>query len=151
MPGLAVLHAWLASAAAILATGATVLGVLVGLGIADRPMARMWFDRLVLAAPAVVAVNVALGGLVAILAIGGRSGPADPLHLAYATVALLALPVLRFEAMRRGSTRIGWWVCAAASSRLGRSFGSGRPGAEEAREELARGDGRCQPADRTPA
>ena len=119
MPGLAVLHAWLASAAAIIAAGAVVLGALVGLRIAARRSARVWLDRLVLGLIAVVAANIALGGLVVILAPGGRSGPADPLHLVYAVAALLALPVARFEVERRGSTRVGWWVCAGGVVTLG--------------------------------
>jgi hypothetical protein len=119
MPGLDVLHAWLASGAAILATGAVVLGALVALGAAGRRAGRRWLDRLVLALLVVVAADVVLGGLVGILALGGRVGPADPLHFVYAMVALLAVPVVRLEAMRRRSARLGWWVCAGGLVTLG--------------------------------
>ena len=119
MAGLAVLHAWLASAAAVVAAGAVVLGALAGLGLAAGRSARLWLDRLVLGLLAVVTANVALGGLVAFLGLGGRSGPADPLHLVYAAAALVALPVARFEVERRGSTRVGWWVCGGGLVTLG--------------------------------
>jgi hypothetical protein len=55
---------------------------------------------------------------VAMFAPSGR-GPADPLHFVYAMVALVALPVVRLEAMRRRSTRVGWWVCAGGLITLG--------------------------------
>ena len=118
MPSAAELHAWLAVAGAVLATGATVLGLLTGIGVTRGRVARLWIDRLILAILAVVAVDLLLGAGVALLASGGR-GPADPLHLVYAVVALLALPAARFEVERRGSTRIGWWVCAGGLVTLG--------------------------------
>jgi hypothetical protein len=118
MPSAAVLHAWLAVAAAILAAGATVLGLLAGLGRIGGRGARLWMDRMVLGVLAVVGVNQLLGAAVAMFAPGGR-GPADPLHFVYAMVALVALPVVRLEAMRRRSTRVGWWVCAGGLVTLG--------------------------------
>jgi hypothetical protein len=118
MPSAAVLHAWLAAAAAVLAGGATVLGALSGLGVTGGRGARLWLDRLVLGVLAVVGANLLLGAAIALLAAGGR-GPADPLHLVYAVVALVALPAVRLEAMRRRSTRVGWWVCAGGLVTLG--------------------------------
>jgi hypothetical protein len=119
MPGLAEVHAWLAAAAAVAAVGTSLLGAMLGLHTARGHAARLWLDRFVLAVPALVAINVALGGLVAILAAGGPTGPADPLHFVYALVALLVVPVARLEAMRRHSTRVGWWVCAGGLVTLG--------------------------------
>jgi hypothetical protein len=119
MPGIDVVHAWLAVAAGVVAALAAVLGAMAGLGIARGRAMRLWLDRAVLALLVVVAANVALGGLVAILGAGGRAGPADPLHFVYAVVALLVVPVLRLEAMRRRSARVGWWVCAGAIVTLG--------------------------------
>jgi hypothetical protein len=119
VPGLAVLHAWLAAAAAIVAAGTGLLGALVGLGVAGGRPARLWLDRLVLMLLVIVAANVALGGLVAIVGAGDRSGPADPLHFLYAVLALGAVPVCRFQAERSGSTRVGWWVCAGGLVTLG--------------------------------
>jgi hypothetical protein len=49
-------------------------------------------DRAILAALALTTLGIALG--LVILATGGR--PADPLHLLYAGVALVLLPVVRF-------------------------------------------------------
>jgi hypothetical protein len=118
MPSAAVLHAWLAAAVALLTVGATLLGALAGSGVARGRAVRRWLDRLVLAVLAVVAANLLLGAAVALLASGGK-GPADLLHLVYAMVALLTLPVLRLEAMRRRSARIGWWVCAGGLVTLG--------------------------------
>jgi hypothetical protein len=118
MPSAAVLHAWLAAAVAVLTVGATLLGALAGSGVARGRAVRRWLDRLVLAVLAVVAANLLLGAAVALLASGGK-GPADLLHLVYAMVALLTLPVLRLEAMRRRSARIGWWVCAGGLVTLG--------------------------------
>ncbi len=119
MPGLDVVHAWIAAAAGIAAVAAASVGALVGVGPVRGHTARLWLDRLVLAVLVLVAANVVLGGALAILAVGGRSGPADPLHLVYAVVALIALPVLRLEAMRRRSTRVGWWVSAGGLVTLG--------------------------------
>ena len=65
-----------------------------------------------------------------------RRGPADGLHLVYAMVALLAVPVTRLVAYARGSR--GWaggWS-RAGSSRWGPSFGSGRPGARPRRSDV---------------
>ena len=104
--------------AAVLAAGAAVLGALAGLGVLVGRAVRLWIDRLVLAVLAVVAANLLLGAVVALLASGGR-GPADALHLVYAMVALLTLPVLRLETMRRRSARVGWWVCAGGLVTLG--------------------------------
>ena len=118
MPSAAVLHAWLAAASAVLTAGATVLGALSGSGVARGRAVRLWLDRLVLAVLAVVAADLLLGAGVALLASGAK-GPADLLHLVYAIVALLALPVLRLEATRRRSARIGWWVCAGGLVTLG--------------------------------
>jgi hypothetical protein len=88
----------------------------MGAGLA---VGRRWLvlaDRLILALLALVAVAAALGP---VLALGRGAGPADPLHLVYAGVALLAMPALRLEAMRRRSARVGWWVCAGGLVTLG--------------------------------
>ncbi len=116
MPTLAQVHAWLAAGAAIAAVLATGAGVALGAGAAGG---RRWLvaaDRLILALLVLVAAAIALG---AGLALGRGAGPSDPLHLVYAGVALLAMPVLRLEAMRRRSARLGWWICAGGLVTLG--------------------------------
>jgi len=116
MSTLAQVHAWLAVGAVVVAMLATLAGAALGAGFAGG---RRWLvaaDRLILALLVLVAVAVALGP---VLALGRGSGPSDPLHLVYAAVALLAMPVLRLEAMRRRSARAGWWICAGGLVTLG--------------------------------
>ena len=116
MPTLAQVHAWLAAGAGIVTVLATLAGVAMGLGAAGG---RRWLvaaDRLILALLVLVAVAIALGP---VLALASGAGPPHPLHLVYAGVALLAMPVLRLEAMRRRSARLGWWVCAGGLVTLG--------------------------------
>jgi len=119
VPAIPVLHAWLAAAAAVIAAAAALLGALAGLGIARGRGMRLWLDRLVLGVLVVVAVDIALGAVAALLVTSGRVGPADPLHLVYALVALLVLPLVRLEAMRRRAARTGWWVFAGSLVTLG--------------------------------
>lgn len=116
MPTLAVVHGWLAAGAAVLAVLATLAGAGMGLGALAGRRWLVLVDRLILALLLVVAVALALGPL---LVVGRGAWPSDPLHLVYAGVALLAMPVLRLEAMRRRSARVGWWVCAGGLVTLG--------------------------------
>ena len=116
MPALAQVHAWLAVGAAVAAALATLTGLAMGAGIVHG---RRWLvaaDRLILVLLVLVAAALTLGP---VLVLGRGAGPSDPLHLVYAGVALLALPVLRLEAMRRRSARAGWWVFAGGLVTLG--------------------------------
>jgi hypothetical protein len=74
----------------VAAGAATLLAVLAG-AVTRRPF-RFARDRAILAAIAVVAANV----LVGVVLLAGGGAPADPLHLVYAAVALVILPVARF-------------------------------------------------------
>jgi hypothetical protein len=100
---LARLHAWVATAAAVVAGAIVIIGLVDGAGVV---CARVWLDRL----------GIALfGGLVLVVLLGpgivvGLGGPADPLHFVYAAIALAAVPVLRLLAARRGAERAGWWT-----------------------------------------
>ena len=116
MPTLAQVHAWLAVGAAIAAVLATLAGAAMGAGLAGGRRWLVLADRLILALLVLVAVALALGP---VLVLGRGAGPSDPLHLVYAGVALLAMPVLRLEAMRRQSARVGWWGCAGGLVTLG--------------------------------
>ena len=96
------LHAWVATAAAVVALLIVLLGALDGLGAIA---ARRWLDRLM------VALLVALGATVILgpgIVIGVRP-PSDPMHYLYALVAVAAVPSARYAAGRRGATRAGWW------------------------------------------
>ena len=108
---LAVLHAWVAIAGAIVAAILVVVGVLDGAGIGG---ARRWPDRLAAILFVTMVVAVLLGpGIVA-----GVGMPSSPLHFLLAAVALLAVPALRFVAIRRRSTHVGWWMAAGAALTL---------------------------------
>lgn len=104
---LALPHAWLATAGAVVAAALVLLGALDGAGVVD---ARRWLDRLAIALVALMLGALLLGPAMAI----GAGGPADPLHFLFAAVAVLAVPVLRQVAVQRGSARVGWWVAAGA-------------------------------------
>jgi hypothetical protein len=109
---LALLHAWVAVAGAVVAAILVVLGVLQGLGAFG---AKRWLDRLVLALFGAMVLAVLLGpGIVIAVA-----PPASALHFGYAAVAVAATPTLRLVGTRRGSQRIGWWVAAGALLTLG--------------------------------
>lgn len=99
------------------ACGAVVSGVVVAGALLHREV-RFALDRAILAALALVATGVVLG--LVILATGGR--PGDPLHLLYAGVALIVLPVVRFwhslARYRALATGIGGIVLAALVLRL---------------------------------
>jgi hypothetical protein len=108
---LAVLHAWVAIAGAILAVILVVVGVLDGAGISA---ARRWPDRLAAILFVAMVAAVLLGpGIVA-----GVGMPSSPLHFLLAAVALMAVPALRFVAIRRRSTHVGWWMAAGAALTL---------------------------------
>jgi hypothetical protein len=86
---IATLHLLVAILVAIcggLLTAIVVAGSVLGWDV------RFPRDRAILAALALTTLGIALG--LVILATGGR--PADPLHLLYAGVALVLLPVVRF-------------------------------------------------------
>ena len=102
---LARLHAWVATAAAVVAGLIAIVGLLDGAGLV-RARARL--DRLGVVLFGSLLLVVLLGpGLVV-----GLGGPADPLHFVYAAVAIAAVPLLRLLAERRGAERAGWWVAA---------------------------------------
>ena len=102
---LARLHAWIATAAALVAGAIVIGGLLDGAGLVR---ARAWLDRLWVVLFGSLILVVLLGpGIIA-----GLGGPADPLHFAYAAAAIAAVPLLRLLAARRDATRAGWWVAA---------------------------------------
>ena len=102
---LAVLHSWVAIAGAVVAVALVIVGVIDGAG-AGR--ARMWLDRLAAALFVTMVAAVLLGpGIVA-----GVGMPSSPLHFLLAAFAVLAVPTLRFVALRRGSAHLGWWMAA---------------------------------------
>ena len=102
---LAVLHAWVAIAGALAAVTLVVIGLLDGAGIVR---ARRWLDRLAAILFVTMVAAVLLGpGIVA-----GVGMPSSPLHFLLAAFAVLAVPTLRFVALRRTSTHLGWWMAA---------------------------------------
>ena len=108
---LAVLHAWVAIAGAVTAFILVVVGVLDGAGIVT---ARRWLDRLTAILILTMVAAVLLGpGIVA-----GVGMPSSPLHFLLAAVAVLAVPTLRFVAIRRRSTHLGWWMAAGGGVTL---------------------------------
>jgi hypothetical protein len=109
---LARLHAWLATASAVIAGLVVVLGTLDGAGLVR---ARAWLDRLVVVLFVTLVAVVLLGPGIVV----GIGGPADPLHFVYAAVALVAVPLLRFLAARRESAGAGWWMAAGGLVTLG--------------------------------
>jgi hypothetical protein len=112
MENIATLHAWLATASAVLAVLLVLLGSLVGIGVVHSVR---WLDRLIVA----VMVSVATAGILGPLLFIAVAPPADTIHVLYAGVALLAAPVARLESIRRHSTRVGWWVAAGGLVTLG--------------------------------
>jgi hypothetical protein len=108
---LAVLHAWVAVAGALTALVLGVVGVLDGAGLVR---ARWWLDRLAGILFVTMVAAVLLGpGIVA-----GVGMPSSPVHFLLAATAVLAVPALRFVAIRRRSTRSGWWLAAGAAVTL---------------------------------
>lgn len=108
---LAVLHAWVAIAGAVVAGTLVVVGVLDGAGFGR---ARRWLDRLAAILFVAMVAAVLLGpGIVA-----GVGMPSSPLHFVLAAVAVLAVPALRFVAIRTSSTHVGWWMAAGAALTL---------------------------------
>jgi hypothetical protein len=97
-----------------LAVVAGVLAALVGgLAIVGRlrgAMPRFAIDRTVLAAEAVIGLAAASG----LVQLATGSGPHDGLHLIYAAVALLALPVGRaWRGLVRGPRTVPLVIAAA--------------------------------------
>jgi hypothetical protein len=108
---LAVLHAWVAVAGALVAVVLIVVGVLDGAGIGR---ARAWLDRLAAILFVTMVAAVLLGpGIVA-----GVGMPSSPLHFLLAAIAVLTVPALRFLAIRRRSAHIGWWMASGAALTL---------------------------------
>ena len=108
---LAVLHLWVAIAGAIAAVILVVIGLLDGASIVA---ARGWLDRLAAILFVTMVAAVLLGpGIVA-----GVGMPSSPVHFLLAAVAVLTVPALRFLAIRRRSTRVGWWMAAGAGLTL---------------------------------
>jgi len=85
------LHLLVAVGAALAAGAVTVLA---GIGWARRDLSKLWLDRAILAAQALVVVAIVTGALDD--AIRGLHGPDDPLHLLYAVLIAVTLPVARF-------------------------------------------------------
>jgi hypothetical protein len=109
---LARLHAWIATASAVIAGLVVIVGALDGAGIVH---ARAWLDRLAVALFGSLVLVALLGPGIII----GLGGPADPLHLVCAAIALAAVPLARLVASRRGSERPGWWAAAGGVATLG--------------------------------
>lgn len=108
---LATLHAWVAVAGAVVAVVLVVVGVIAGARVGG---ARKWLDQLAAILLVTMVAAVLLGpGIVA-----GVGMPASPLHFLLAAIAVLTVPALRFAAIRRRSTRIGWWMAAGAAVTL---------------------------------
>jgi hypothetical protein len=78
--------------AVLVAIGGGLLVLLVAVGEVRHRPPRFARDRVILAAILLVLAGSAVG---LVLLVRGP-GPADPLHLLYAAVALLVLPVARF-------------------------------------------------------
>jgi hypothetical protein len=106
-PLLAVLHFWVAIAGAIAAGILVLVGLLDGAGIVT---ARAWLNRL----SAVLFVTMVAAVLLGPGIVAGVGMPSSPVHVLLAAIAVLAVPALRFVALRRGSTHLGWWMAAGA-------------------------------------
>jgi hypothetical protein len=122
--GIGQLHAWIAAAAALVAGALVVLGLVQVSGIVTGPATRRWIDRGLLVLLVVVACGALVGPLV-LLTVGP---PADWLHLLYAALAIAVAPLLRLEAGRRRSPRVGAWVALGGLVTLGallRLWGTG--------------------------
>ncbi len=104
--------------ALLVAAAGLVLVVVVAAGAGRARPVRFAADRTILAALALVVAGIATG--LVVLLTGG--GPRDPLHLLYAVVALLVLPVARFwgrlGAHRTLALGVGGVVLAALVLRL---------------------------------
>ncbi len=104
---LALLHAWVSTAAAVVAGAVLVLAVVDAAGVART---RTWTDRLALALFACLVGAAILGPGIVV----GVGPPSSPLHFVFAAVALGAVPLARTLATRRRATRAGWWVAGGA-------------------------------------
>ncbi len=104
--------------ALLVAAAGLALAVVAAAGAGRRRSLRFAADRTILAALALVAVGIATG--LVVLLTGGS--PKDPLHLLYAVVALLVLPVARFwgrlAAHRTLALGVGGVLLAALVLRL---------------------------------
>jgi hypothetical protein len=108
---LAVLHAWVAVGGALVAVLLVIFGALDGAGLVKT---RGWLDRLGTILFVTMVAAVLLGpGIVA-----GVGMPSSPLHFVLAAIAVLTVPTLRLVAIRRRSTRVGWWMAAGAAMTL---------------------------------
>jgi hypothetical protein len=108
--------------AAIAVTGVTavLLAVAGWSWLAGRRSAgsrdhRFAVDRTLLILEAAVALNIAIGGLIA----AGGDRPADPLHLLYAVAALLTAPVAWWWGGQTDRRRTDAWVAIGALLLLG--------------------------------
>lgn len=86
---IAAIHAAIALLVAISALAVLIVAAVGRIGGRD---VRFALDRAILAGLGLVSAGVVVG--LVILVTGGR--PADPLHLLYAVVALVILPIARF-------------------------------------------------------
>jgi hypothetical protein len=104
----------------LVAVGAALAGaavtVLAGVGWARQDLPRLWLDRAILLAEALVLAGIVTGALDYTLR--GLSGPDDPLHLLYAVLIAVALPIARFggrlPARRRAAALAGAGVLVMA-------------------------------------
>ena len=104
---LAVVHAWVATGAAIVAGAVLVLALLDATGVVAT---RRWQDRLAVALVVLLIVVALLGPGIVI----GLRPPSDPMHYLYAIAAISAVPAGRLLAVRKGSGRVSWWVAGGA-------------------------------------
>ncbi len=96
---------------AILAGAVAVLIGVVGLaGAVGSRASRPWLDRLILVELGLIAIALLTGALLPLV---GR-GPADSLHLLYAGLTLVVLPIARFAAPSLGWDR-RWWMTVAGT------------------------------------
>jgi hypothetical protein len=88
-----------------------VVGLLDGAGVGTL---RAWLDRLAAILFGTMVAAVLLGpGIVA-----GVGMPSSPFHFLLAAIAVLTVPALRFVAIRRSSTHLGWWMAAGSAVTL---------------------------------
>jgi hypothetical protein len=108
----AVLHAWLAAAAVLAGVAITVAAVAA---VAGRTVSRRLLDRLLLALLGTAGLAAVTGP---VIWLGGRP-PADPLHIVYGAVAVLALPIARAAAGRRPTGIVARWLLLGSLLTMG--------------------------------
>lgn len=104
---MAQLHAWVATAAAVLAGAVLLIAIPDAAGLVTT---RRLQDGLSVALFAALLGAVLLGPGIVV----GVGPPSDPTHYVYAAAALGAVPLGRLVAVRRGRGRVSWWVAGGA-------------------------------------